>query len=656
MKKLLYSFLAAGAVAGLASCASDEPMMSGSNDGRVSISVEIPRFSTRAYGDTLNCNQLIYTVYDATGETVIFPDSAVNAFGAGINSANITLQLVPGETYTLVCYAHNTGSQFSSYKEGNITVDYTKLTANDENHDAFYRALPITVDGQGDKKITLNRAFAQINFGTNDLNNPAVQKVIGNFEAKLNITSGLYNTLSCKDSTVSNSDDLATTLAVTNNFTQNSNFPVPGYGNLTSVYVLVGADAGQLLGEGTYVINNGATEVRNVNLASTPVRMNYRTNVYGAMLTTDLPVTVELRPAFEEPGFELIQTQQQLEDAFAKGGNFVLASDMTLSKDQVIKPENSLNLNLGNHTLSTGKTVWVTNGASLTITGDEGSQVVLDPKSTFIRVEGGGEANIEGVNMSYQAFSGGAYSFMQVGGKDFQLNVKNCVFQPQCYVLATNATDPDQNGNVYFENVQVIGNDNASTPMCVNIPLTFTGVNCSFEGAFHAFLMRGGTYDFTNCSFKLKLDQDEDGNTTSDKERVKALRNIINLREKGWGSGNTAVLSAVTMGNHSTTDQTHYLYPTNVKMTGCTVAVPDVALLDEMGLEYSIPALYAYANQQSGIGVTFNYDSTTKFIGEVEYASPNIFVNGVETQNYKFGDEQKGSTNNTKARLINRRK
>ncbi len=429
MKKLLYSFMAAGAVAGLASCASDEPMMSGSNDGRVSISVEIPRFSTRAYGDTLNCNQLIYTVYDATGETVIFPDSAVNAFGAGINSANITLQLVPGETYTLVCYAHNTGSQFSSYKEGNITVDYTKLTANDENHDAFYRALPITVDGQGDKKITLNRAFAQINFGTNDLNNPAVQKVIGNFEAKLNITSGLYNTLSCKDSTVSNSDDLATTLAVTNNFTQNSNFPVPGYGNLTSVYVLVGADAGQLLGEGTYVINNGATEVRNVNLASTPVRMNYRTNVYGAMLTTDLPVTVELRPAFEDPNINLPQspvtvtTSDELKEAMQNGGTIIVPEDaeiemalpktgtsnygMTISRpvNLTVNGKLSLPAELNNKNFSH---FYV--GEKMTISG--GGTINATEGQTLFYVPATGELTLDSVTVNYTGVNGGANPYM----------------------------------------------------------------------------------------------------------------------------------------------------------------------------------------------------------------------------------------------------
>ncbi len=81
MKKFLYSFLAVGALAGLASCASDEPLMR-DNDGRVSFAINLPTMGTRAFGDTPECDQLTYTVYDADGNVVI-EDTTVPAFGPG---------------------------------------------------------------------------------------------------------------------------------------------------------------------------------------------------------------------------------------------------------------------------------------------------------------------------------------------------------------------------------------------------------------------------------------------------------------------------------------------------------------------------------------------------------------------------------------------
>ena len=51
----------------------------------------------------------------------------------------------------------------------------------------------------------------------------------------------------------------------------------------------------------TYTINGkaGAATVNTLNLASTPVRQNYQTNIYGSLLTTQNAFTVTIDPAFE---------------------------------------------------------------------------------------------------------------------------------------------------------------------------------------------------------------------------------------------------------------------------------------------------------------------------------------------------------------------
>lgn len=78
------------------------------------------------------------------------------------------------------------------------------------------------------------------------------------------------------------------------------------------------------------------------------------------------------------------------------------------------------------------------------------------------------------------------------------------------------------------------------------------------------------------------------------------------------------------MGNRSASS---YRYPTNVTMNGCEVSInPAVESFEDKSL--IIPAIYAYANQEEGMGVTFNYDAATKIVGEQKYESANIVVNG----------------------------
>ena len=298
MKKTLYSSLALGAVLGLASCASDEPLGNRQNDGSVTFTVALPEMGTRAFGDagTINCNELLYTVYDAEGNNIILPTETKTAFGQGVLTDNVTLQLVANQEYKIVFYAHNNGSQFSTYTDGKLTVDYTKANINSEIDDAFYVAYPFTADGTA-KTVTLTRPFAQLNIGTDDLGEAAVQNILANITSTLTVSQGLKNSMDLIAGTTSvegTLDDVTFTPAGAP--AVNTDFPVTGYSNLLSVYLLVPAEQDMI--DATYVLKNGEKEIRTLNLAATPVRMNYRTNVYGSLLTTQQPFNVEIEPNF----------------------------------------------------------------------------------------------------------------------------------------------------------------------------------------------------------------------------------------------------------------------------------------------------------------------------------------------------------------------
>ena len=62
-------------------------------------------------------------------------------------------------------------------------------------------------------------------------------------------------------------------------------------------YLLVAADKTNVDIEFSY--NNGGNYV--YEFPNVPVQRNYRTNIYGSILTSDVEVNVVIEPAFNEP-------------------------------------------------------------------------------------------------------------------------------------------------------------------------------------------------------------------------------------------------------------------------------------------------------------------------------------------------------------------
>ncbi len=323
MKKFIYSSLILGAAFALASCSADDPAVA-NGDGTVNVTLTLPSISTRALGDTLKCNELVYTVFNANGKP-IYENVTTAAFGEGVNKATVTIQLVPNETYNVAFYAHNNTSQFSSFDNGVISVDYTKINPNNEIDDAFYYYGEITPTANQEVSATLYRAFAQLNFGSTDIDNAAVIDAFSGENTALtytlNINDGIFTTF---DMTAENAEptgagaitDLSGKIPAKNEL-----FSVPDVSGVCSVYLLttIGAkdntDDNSLL-EGSFdTFNNGVALRDRINLANVPVKMNYRTNVYGQLLSSNIPVTVTIDKIFNEPAYDVkVVTPETAED------------------------------------------------------------------------------------------------------------------------------------------------------------------------------------------------------------------------------------------------------------------------------------------------------------------------------------------------------
>ncbi len=345
MKKLILPVLAIGAIATLASCSSEEPLGPGTNDGKVTFNINLEGAQTRAFGETTDCNEIIYTVFDMDGN-VVLADEHKTAFGPGVNTATVELQLVANQDYQVIFYAHNNTSEFSKYESGVVTVDYTKMNVNSTKDDAFINKSKYTPAGGAElenqvftadgnaKTVYLTRPFAQVNFGTDDLDNTAVQKIISGVTTTFTVSSGLNTTYTVIGGTASGTPEYPVTVSTTTAPADNQDFPVEPatYDNLLSVYLLTAQTQDMI--DATYTINlAGKPAINDLNLSAMPVQGNYRTNVYGSLLTTQNQFNVTIEPNFGTPSYEVTfkpTNASELSEALTSPTNAEIQIDQNL--------------------------------------------------------------------------------------------------------------------------------------------------------------------------------------------------------------------------------------------------------------------------------------------------------------------------------------
>lgn len=324
MKKL--NFLLAG-LAGLtlASCSQDDLGLAvPGSDATVTINLTTPQLGTRAdgyaYGDGSTATHLHYAVYDLTNLADGVSPSPIDTYTSEDETLTNKMwskqfNLVSGHTYGFLFWAdapHDaSGNKLYNVnlKEGTLTVDYTveneTLTANNEAHDAFFAYEKITVNGNLNQTIKLNRPLAQINIGTDDYD---AAEAVGYIPTVSSVTvKDVYNSFNFFTGEYGGKETVTFTEGAIDRI---KTFPVTHpdakkkYEYLGMVYALV--DQAVVDIDFTYGEEIGQTETRNVT--SVPVQSNYRTNIYGSVLTSTADLTVEIEPAFGTPDtdYELV--------------------------------------------------------------------------------------------------------------------------------------------------------------------------------------------------------------------------------------------------------------------------------------------------------------------------------------------------------------
>ena len=360
MKKLLLVLAAAFA---MVACQTDlnEVNVAG---GEVDVTFEVGAPAARAYSDGTTATVLQYAVYE--GETEL--EDLTVTDGEIHGSTTVSFKLVTGNTYTVIFWAAAEDAPYTvDFANKTMTVNYSNVLSNNEELDAFYAKHTFTVTGAQTETVYLKRPFAQVNIGTNDY---AAAKSAG-YEPEYSYVkvSNIYSTLNLWDGTASNEGEVTYKYAHT---PVGETFPVAGYEYLAMNYLLVRADKEVVDIEFGYGESSTAAEKTRI-VGSVPVQRNYRTNIYGQLLTSDVDVNVVIVPEYNEPA----HTADALFLAAAVGGEVTLGEDVVLTSALNVQSNMTINLNGHNITIDAAydsnnyeASSAIVNNATLILTGE----------------------------------------------------------------------------------------------------------------------------------------------------------------------------------------------------------------------------------------------------------------------------------------------
>ena len=329
------------AIAGLVATSCQDNLAPVANEGEiasVSFQVETPEIATRAYSDGMSATVLQYAIYDEAGKEI----SDLTVTDAVINGkTNVELKLTTGHTYSMIFWAAAPEAPYTvDLTAKTMTVDYTEAVSNDENRDAFYKYVePFVVTGTMSKTVELKRPFAQLNIGTNDY---AASEAAGYVPTKSYVTVPVYSTLDLVEGEVSGQTTVTYEYAA---IPEGETFPVAGYEYVAMNYLLVPSDKGVV--EVEFGVTDDATE-KTRTVGSVPVQRNYRTNIYGQLLTSGVVINVEILPEYDG---DLPKTDaDKLAIAAQLGGTVVLSENVTLAEP--IKVEQPMVIDLNGYTIT----------------------------------------------------------------------------------------------------------------------------------------------------------------------------------------------------------------------------------------------------------------------------------------------------------------
>lgn len=292
----------------------------------------------------------------------------------------------------------------------NIKISYEGAVANDENRDAFYATRKeLKVNGALTETIKLYRPFAQVNFGTADLFDAAaagfipaqsvftatdVANVFDTFNAEGKIEGPATDKVTFAKAEIPGGGETLVTKDGTKYLWMTMNYILP-----------VGKQGEKHISNVTaeFIPENG--DPITASAPQAPVQNNYRTNILGNLLTSQVIFNVEIVPIFNEPDNDIdlvhIKNAESLKALFATGGEATLAADLVLDESVEVKSGKEVVLNLNGKTVKNNS-----NSSAFNVYGS----LVINGEGTVDGGEGGDNVAVWSMPGGKLTINGGTYT------------------------------------------------------------------------------------------------------------------------------------------------------------------------------------------------------------------------------------------------------
>ena len=345
--------------------------------------------ATKALGDGQTAKTLYVSVYENDTEKTHLGDLDKTAKFTDLKT-QVKFSLVKGKTYNFVFWAQAEGATCYNIDDlKNIKVSYEGAVANDEKRDAFYATRKeLKVNGALTETIKLYRPFAQVNFGTADL----LEAAAAGFVPKQSVftatdVANVFDTFNAEGKVEGPATDKVTFAKA----------EIPGGGEtlvtkdgtkylwMTMNYIIpVGKQGEKHISNVTAEFISEAGDAITASSPQTPVQNNYRTNILGNLLTSQVIFNVEIVPIFNEPDNDIdlvnIKNEASLKALFATGGEATLAADLVLGESMAVKAGKEVVLDLNGKTVKNNS-----NSSAFDVYGS----LVLNGEGTVDGGEGG---------------------------------------------------------------------------------------------------------------------------------------------------------------------------------------------------------------------------------------------------------------------------
>lgn len=403
--------------------------------------------STKSFSDGLTATVLKFAVYTysdgAVGDVIpTLSDTEGEECFTGLTTT-VDISLPIGGSYTIIFWAEALSNPYNvDFTEKTVSYTSTEsLEANVDSYDAFLGRITIeNVTGNGSESVTLTRPFAQVNVGSDDVDEYESSYSLN--YTKL-VVSGAYSALSLLDGSGSGDETTLTFGYSSIPGDEAGDFPYSSdYSYLAMAYVPVGAESTIAGVTFYYSASTDDEDGHNITVGSAPVAPNCRTNIYGSLLTGSWSFSLDKGDTEDDENITTdCGTAEDLAYALLTGvGSIALTGDVDMSSyssSAMAVLSTTSSIDLGGYTLSgtslnvseDGTSVTISNG-TLSLSNTYG--LIVDSNKSSLTLESMTITPSAGSYGVVVGLSGGEDGSSQT--EDISLTVKNSSITVTGYV------------------------------------------------------------------------------------------------------------------------------------------------------------------------------------------------------------------------------